>query len=258
MSKPGTVLTTRRRCFFELVPPIPFPFCVQEREIDQLVVADVCALKLPGVTPEKVAMAVQRRSKRADIRVAYELLLDSKKARHRKEGDVCLSVRGRWPIQHNTCLQCLCDRFTAWQRRPDVIGLNRTRPGQCRRDCRKRTHLFFLDAVVVFFVKPRNFCVTCLDVAVTAAYRHLPPLGGSIPVRQRLFLSCPRLLVLLVECCLCAWQQQRERVRPRLPRTAVAARNERVVCRPSSEPRRRAGCLTSTSERSEDLSAIRK
>lgn len=58
----------------------------QEREIDQLVVADVCALKLPGVTPEKVAMAVQRRNKRADIRVAYELLLDSKKARHRKEG----------------------------------------------------------------------------------------------------------------------------------------------------------------------------
>ena len=58
----------------------------QERELDQLVVADVCALRLPGVTAEKVAMAVQRRNKRADIRVAYELLLDSKKARHRKEG----------------------------------------------------------------------------------------------------------------------------------------------------------------------------
>ncbi len=148
--KARAVLTTRRRCFFELVPPIPFPFCVQEREIDQLVVADVCALKLPGVTPEKVAMAVQRRSKRADIRVAYELLLDSKKARHRKEGDVCLSVRGRWPIQHNTCLQCLCDRFTAWQRRPDVIGLNRTRPGQCRRDCRKRSTFFFLTPWLCF------------------------------------------------------------------------------------------------------------
>lgn len=46
----------------------------------------MCLLKLPGATPEKVAMAVQRRSKRADIRVAYELLLDSKKAKHRKEG----------------------------------------------------------------------------------------------------------------------------------------------------------------------------
>ncbi|CAM9363048.1 unnamed protein product, partial [Scytosiphon promiscuus] len=57
----------------------------RERILDQEVVAEVCALKLPGATPEKVAMAVQRRNKRADIRVAYELLLDSKKAKHRKE-----------------------------------------------------------------------------------------------------------------------------------------------------------------------------
>ena len=48
--------------------------------------ADVCTLKLRGATPEKVAMAVQRKSKRADIRVAYELLLDHKKAKIRKEG----------------------------------------------------------------------------------------------------------------------------------------------------------------------------
>ncbi|CBN77875.1 SNF1-related protein kinase [Ectocarpus siliculosus] len=57
----------------------------EERALDQEVVAEVCLLKLPGATPEKVAMAVQRRSKRADIRVAYELLLDSKKAKIRKE-----------------------------------------------------------------------------------------------------------------------------------------------------------------------------
>lgn len=59
---------------------------IQERELDEGVVADVCALNLDGVSPEKVAMAVQRRNKRADIRVAYELLLDSKKAKQRKEG----------------------------------------------------------------------------------------------------------------------------------------------------------------------------
>lgn len=49
--------------------------------------ADVCALRLKGASPEKVAMAVQRRNKRADFRVAYELLLDHKKARIRKEGE---------------------------------------------------------------------------------------------------------------------------------------------------------------------------
>lgn len=85
----------------------------QERELDQLVVADVCALKLPGVTPQKVAMAVQRRNKRADIRVAYELLLDSKKARHRKEG-VCACVCMVCVRKHFLCVFwdfgfCLCE-----------------------------------------------------------------------------------------------------------------------------------------------------
>lgn len=79
----------------------------QERILDQEVVAEVCALKLPGATPERVAMAVQRRNKRADIRVAYELLLDSKKAKHRKEG---------------RCFECarLCDTLFASEKRNRV------------------------------------------------------------------------------------------------------------------------------------------
>lgn len=58
----------------------------QERQLDPKIVAEVCSLNLKGLTPEKVAMAVQRRNKRADVRVAYELLIDSKKAKLRKEG----------------------------------------------------------------------------------------------------------------------------------------------------------------------------
>lgn len=71
-------------------------------------VAEVCALNLPGATPERVAMAVRRRNKRADIRVAYELLLDSKKAKHRKEGPcscVCVRVHGvSWCMCHGVCV----------------------------------------------------------------------------------------------------------------------------------------------------------
>lgn len=63
-----------------------FFFPLQERQVDQKIVAEVCSLRLDGATPERVAMAVQRRNKRADIRVAYELLLDGKKAKLRKEG----------------------------------------------------------------------------------------------------------------------------------------------------------------------------
>lgn len=58
----------------------------QERQLDPKIVAEVCSLNFKGLTPEKVAMAVQRRNKRADVRVAYELLIDSKKAKLRKEG----------------------------------------------------------------------------------------------------------------------------------------------------------------------------
>lgn len=102
-------------------------------------VADVCALKLPGVTPEKVAMAVQRRSKRADIRVAYELLLDSKKARHRKEG---VSVCGDG--QFYGCLQCCAIvSHTYWH--TALRGWHIAR-GQSwsRRDCRKSKHVLML------------------------------------------------------------------------------------------------------------------
>lgn len=60
----------------------------QERTLDTDVVDEVCSLKgLEGATPEKVAMAVQRRNRRTAFRVAYELLLDQKKAKMRKEGE---------------------------------------------------------------------------------------------------------------------------------------------------------------------------
>ncbi|CAM9756336.1 unnamed protein product, partial [Discosporangium mesarthrocarpum] len=55
----------------------------EERTIDLLVVREVCGLPLRGVTAERVAAAVQRRIKRTDIRVAYELLLDHKKTKLR-------------------------------------------------------------------------------------------------------------------------------------------------------------------------------
>ena len=64
----------------------------QERLLDPDVVAEVCSLQLEGSTPEKVVMAVQRRIKRVDFRVAYELLLGHKKANLRKEGEIICMV----------------------------------------------------------------------------------------------------------------------------------------------------------------------
>ncbi|CAN0153559.1 unnamed protein product [Ascophyllum nodosum] len=63
----------------------PFKIEREERLLDPDVVAEVCSLQLEGSTPEKVVMAVQRRIKRVDFRVAYELLLGHKKANLRKE-----------------------------------------------------------------------------------------------------------------------------------------------------------------------------
>ncbi|CAN0305466.1 unnamed protein product, partial [Laminaria digitata] len=74
---------TTKLPFYLSLPPLKIE--KEERALDEGVVADVCALRLRGPTPEKVAMAVQRRNKRPDIRVAYELLLDHKKAKLRKE-----------------------------------------------------------------------------------------------------------------------------------------------------------------------------
>jgi hypothetical protein len=55
----------------------------EERLLDPEVLSEVCRLKL--VTRDKLVSALRRRNRRTDLKVAYELLLDQKRARLRKE-----------------------------------------------------------------------------------------------------------------------------------------------------------------------------
>eukprot|EP00617_Octactis_speculum_P011917 CAMPEP_0185791344 /NCGR_PEP_ID=MMETSP1174-20130828/158323_1 /TAXON_ID=35687 /ORGANISM="Dictyocha speculum, Strain CCMP1381" /LENGTH=533 /DNA_ID=CAMNT_0028486289 /DNA_START=179 /DNA_END=1780 /DNA_ORIENTATION=+ len=55
----------------------------QEKVLDMEAVEDVCAFLRLGATRDKVEAAVMRKVGRTDLRVAYELILDSKRSRQR-------------------------------------------------------------------------------------------------------------------------------------------------------------------------------